>query len=94
MRVERLAGPLEPLVLREAVDVTETDGAEGASAGRQGAPTGGQRAAAAAGRHRQRAGRQAGGEEETRRVRNDTEVNHRTSERLKSEWVPHLFSWE
>lgn len=59
--VERLPGAVVPLVLRDAVDVAEADGAEGAAARSQGAATGGQGAAAAAGRHCQRAGRQAAG---------------------------------
>lgn len=60
MGVERLPSPVMALILGDAVNVTETDGAEGASAGRQRATTRGERATAAAGRHRQRTGRQAG----------------------------------
>lgn len=62
--VERFHSPFVTLVLGETVDVTETDGAEGTSAGCQGAPTGGERATAAAGGHGQRTGRQAGQKEE------------------------------
>lgn len=62
---ERLSRPFVALVLRHAVDVSEADGAEGAAAGRQGAPAGGQRAAAATGGDRQRTGRQAGDRPET-----------------------------
>lgn len=61
---ERLPCPLVAVVLRETVDVSETDRAEGASAGCQGAPAGGQRPPAATGRHRQRTGRQTGHEED------------------------------
>lgn len=60
MGVERLPSPVMALILGDAVNVTETDGAEGASAGRQRATTRGERATAAAGRHCQRTGRQAG----------------------------------
>lgn len=41
VRVKGLSSALVALILGETVDVTETDGAEGASAGRQGTPTGG-----------------------------------------------------
>ncbi len=75
MGVKRLPGSLVTLILREAVDVTETDGAEGAPAGRQGAPTGGERATAAAGRHRQRTGRQAAETQDKRRMSSNTEAH-------------------
>lgn len=41
MRLKGLSSALVALILGKTVDVTETDGAEGASAGRQGTPTGG-----------------------------------------------------
>lgn len=65
--IQRFRGALVAFVLGDAVDVSETDGAEGAAAGGEGAAAGGQGAPAAAGGHGQGAGRQAADTQDRRR---------------------------